>query len=80
MMKAKSLRAWVCIISLGFVLSVQAAVQVPALFSDNMVLQQGAPVPIWGWADDGDEITVPYESDADCERKLSASYGTKIAA
>jgi sialate O-acetylesterase len=62
MMKAKSLRAWVCIISLGFVLSVQAAVQLPALFSDNMVLQQGAPVPIWGWADDGDEVTVKFRS------------------
>lgn len=36
----------------------RADVRMPALFSDNMVLQQGAPVPVWGWADDGESITV----------------------
>jgi len=60
MIKAKSFRAWVCVISLGFMLPVYAAVQLPALFSDNMVLQQGIAVPVWGWADDGDEITVKF--------------------
>ena len=29
-----------------------------ALFTDNMVLQRGIPVPIWGWAAPGKEITV----------------------
>jgi sialate O-acetylesterase len=37
---------------------VQAELKLPALFSDNMVLQQGQPVPVWGWADDGEKITV----------------------
>ena len=60
MMKAKSLTAWVGIISLGFALPVCADVQLPALFSDNMVLQQGGSVPIWGWADDGEIITVKF--------------------
>ena len=30
------------------------------LFSDGMVLQQGTTVPIWGTADDGDEVTVSF--------------------
>jgi sialate O-acetylesterase len=30
----------------------------PALFSDHMVLQSGVPVPVWGWADPGERITV----------------------
>lgn len=30
----------------------------PALFSDHMVMQRGVPVPVWGWADPGERITV----------------------
>jgi sialate O-acetylesterase len=35
-----------------------AAVKLPAVFSDNMVLQRGQPAPVWGWADKGEEVTV----------------------
>ena len=35
-----------------------SAVRLPALISDNMVLQQGRPAPIWGWADKGEVVTV----------------------
>jgi sialate O-acetylesterase len=35
-----------------------AAVKLPAAFSDNMVLQRGMAVPIWGWADKGEAVTV----------------------
>ena len=35
-----------------------AALRLPAVFGDNMVLQRGQPVPIWGWADKGEEVTV----------------------
>jgi sialate O-acetylesterase len=35
-----------------------ADVRLPALFSDHMVLQQGQPVPVWGWSDPGESITV----------------------
>src|SRR5438270_11300519 len=38
----------------------QAEVRLHALFSDNMVLQRGVSVPIWGWADDGEQVTVEY--------------------
>jgi len=37
-----------------------AELRLPALFSDNMVLQQGMPLPIWGWADDGETVTVTF--------------------
>jgi sialate O-acetylesterase len=30
------------------------------VFSDNMVLQSGRPVPIWGWAAPGAEVTVAF--------------------
>lgn len=35
-----------------------AEVQLPRVFSDHMVLQQGKPIPVWGWAAPGEEITV----------------------
>jgi sialate O-acetylesterase len=30
----------------------------PGLFSDHLVLQRGREVPVWGWADPGEKITV----------------------
>ena len=36
----------------------QADVRLPAVIGDNMVLQQGQKVPIWGWAEPGEEVTV----------------------
>lgn len=37
-----------------------ADVKLPAVIGDSMVLQQGQPVPIWGWADDGEKVTVKF--------------------
>ena len=37
---------------------VHAEVKLPAIFWDNMVLQQGAVAPIWGKADPGEKVTV----------------------
>ena len=31
-----------------------------AVFSDHMVLQRDKPVPVWGWADQGEKITVEF--------------------
>ena len=40
--------------------SVRANVKLPALFSDHMVMQAESAVPIWGWAEPGEEITVSF--------------------
>src|ERR1043165_2696171 len=48
--------------------SARAHVQVPALFSDNMVLQQGVPLSIWGWAHEGDVVTASFRG-----QKVSAT-------
>lgn len=47
-------------IALALSLAAHAAVRMPALFSDNMVLQQGSVLPVWGWADDGEEISITF--------------------
>src|SRR5262245_44573964 len=40
----------------------RADVKLPALISDGMVLQQGAPAPLWGWADEGESVTVEFQN------------------
>jgi sialate O-acetylesterase len=41
--------------------SLHAAVKLPALISDHMVLQQGVPVRIWGTADPGEAVSVQFQ-------------------
>lgn len=44
-----------------FILSpVHAEVRLPKVISSQMVMQRGRPVPIWGWADPGEEVTVRF--------------------
>ena len=44
--------------ALMFQLTASAEVKLSALFSDHLVLQSGKPVPVWGWADPGEEVSV----------------------
>ena len=48
----------------------RADVKLPAIFSDNMVLQRDKPVAVWGWAEDGERVTVKVgSSEASTEAK-----------
>jgi sialate O-acetylesterase len=38
----------------------EAEVKLPALFTDHMVLQRDAVLPVWGWAGAGEEISVEF--------------------
>src|SRR4029078_751435 len=38
----------------------RANVKLPALFSDHMVVQADAAVPVWGWAEPGEEVTISF--------------------
>ena len=37
-----------------------AAVKMPKIFGNNMVLQRDIPVPVWGWADKGEKVSVSF--------------------
>lgn len=41
-------------------LSLQAEVRLPAIFSDNMVLQQKLANPVWGWDEPGTKVVVTF--------------------
>ncbi len=58
-MKAKGFFPLLFIAGL-FAFAARADVKLPAIFSDNMVLQQGMPLTIWGWADEGEQVTVEF--------------------
>lgn len=47
--------------SLALATSLSAAdLKLAALFSDHMVLQREKAVPVWGWADPGEKVTVTF--------------------
>jgi len=46
------------LIGIALVTRVSADVKLPAIFSDHMVLQASVSVPIWGWAEAGENVTV----------------------
>ena len=48
-----------CLLNLVTVLA-EADVRLPRIFSDHMVLQRDHVVPVWGWADPGERVTVTF--------------------
>lgn len=55
----KSLWGMVCFVLAGLMaLPGYAEVKLPALFQDSLVLQRNMDIPVWGWADDGEKVTV----------------------
>ena len=50
---------WLVVLG-GLAIPVSAAVRLPRLFSDQMVIQRDRPAPVWGWADPGEQVTVRF--------------------
>jgi sialate O-acetylesterase len=48
-------------LALAAACALHAAVKLPAIISDHMVLQQGMPVRIWGTADPGETVRVEFQ-------------------
>lgn len=51
---------WVTIACFVLTLPGLAAVKLPAVFSDHMVLQRDLPAPIWGTAEPGEKVTITF--------------------
>ncbi len=56
-----------------------AAVSVPNFFSDHGVLQREAPIPVWGWADPGEAVTVQLGDSAPVNATTDAKGNWKVA-
>ncbi len=47
------------VLFLAFLVSAASAdVKLPGVFSQHMVLQRDAALPVWGWAESGEKVTV----------------------
>ena len=48
------------VIGLFLAIQLQAAVKLNSLFTDNAVFQRNVEVPVWGWADEGEKVTIDF--------------------
>jgi sialate O-acetylesterase len=67
------------VVLLGSTFFSAAAVRLPALFSDNMVLQRGKSVPVWGWADDGEKVTVTFRDQTVSTKAKNGKWRVKLS-
>lgn len=68
----KSPPALMALVALASPPPTTASVAAHALFGDGAVLQQGIEVPVWGQAEEGEQVTVRFQ---DQERTTTASAG-----
>jgi hypothetical protein len=50
----------IALFSAALLAPARADVSLPSLFSDHAVLQRDKAVPVWGWADPGEEVSVSF--------------------
>ncbi len=56
-----------CVVAVSLAVFASAAsadVTLPSFFSDGMVVQQGAEIPVWGWADPEEKVAVTLGNQA----------------
>jgi len=71
---------WISLCLLGAlsgIPQVRAEVKLPAVLTSHMVLQQDKPLPVWGWANPGEEVTVTF-GDAKATAKADANGNWKV--
>lgn len=69
-----------------FTIDASASLKLPAIFGDNMMLQQNTEVSVWGWADAEASVSVmpswtkqKYQVKADAEGKWTLKVQTPVA-
>ena len=65
---------------------INAKIKLPALFSDNMMLQQKSNAPMWGWAEKNENLSIKtswdsktYKTKADNQGKWKVELQTPVA-
>src|SRR4051812_17217321 len=59
-MTSSHMKHWLALTFLTSAAALHVDVKLPALIGDHMVLQQGGPVRIWGWADPGEAVSIGF--------------------
>jgi sialate O-acetylesterase len=64
----------------SIVATAHADVRLPALISDNMVLQSDTPANVWGWADPGEKVSVKFDGKtAETTAAADGKWSVKLA-
>jgi sialate O-acetylesterase len=66
------------VLLIGSVANVGADVRLPGVFSDHMVLQQDLRLPIWGWADEGERVTVTFRGSSASTTARDGSWTLRL--
>ena len=57
------LKSWKILVTLLLLSNITGAqVVLPPFFNCNMVLQQGIPIPVWGWASPGEKVSITFNN------------------
>lgn len=59
-LKMRTVGTLIIIILISF--TANAKIKLPTLVKDNMVLQRDIPIPVWGWADAGENIQLVFNN------------------
>ncbi|HTM98969.1 MAG TPA: sialate O-acetylesterase [Pedobacter sp.] len=73
----------IIILSLSLLFSFNIAfanVKPNSLFTDHMVLQKGVAVPIWGTADEGEQVTVTFNGQKQTTKTIDGKWMVKLSA
>jgi len=57
-----------------------ANVKPNSLFTDHMILQKGATVPVWGTADEGEQVTVAFNGQKRTTKTVNGKWMVKLNA
>jgi sialate O-acetylesterase len=65
----------------GWTITARADVRLPAIIGNNMVLQAEKPLPIWGWAQPGEDVTVTLrDATATAKADAQGNWSVKLPA
>lgn len=64
----------ICLAALCIAVPSRADVRLPHIFGDHMVLQREQPIPVWGWAEAGEKVSVRLGS-GDAASTVTGSDG-----
>ncbi len=59
----KPIRLYCCVLFILLSSGLSAQIKLPRLISNSMVLQRETVIPVWGWAENADKITVEWQTD-----------------
>jgi len=58
--------------------TVYAEVSLPKIFGDGLVLQRGGAVPVWGWAAEGEKVTVEFAGQRKTAIAVAGSWEVRL--